>query len=69
LRLILPKTFSQPPAHTCQAQEKGHGAASPGLIGMTKKFDVVACEQPPRSELLGSHALAASNASVVSSEG
>lgn len=68
-RLVLPKTLSQPPAHTCQAQEKGHGATSSGLVGMAKKFDVVACEQPPRSELIGSHSLVASNASVVSSEG
>jgi hypothetical protein len=41
--------------HTCQAGDTKEKARShSALVGTARKTAVVACEQPPRSELLGS---------------
>jgi hypothetical protein len=40
-------------AHTCQAgKDRGKTKAGSTLVGTPKKMSVVACEQPPRSNLL-----------------
>jgi hypothetical protein len=41
--------------HTCQAGDtKEKAKAHSAIVGSARKTAVVACEQPPRSELLGS---------------
>jgi hypothetical protein len=40
--------------HTCQAGDtKGKTKAHSAVVGTTRKTAVVACEQPPRSQVLG----------------
>lgn len=52
---IAGKTSSTAKTHTCQAGDtKEKAKARTSMVGGAKKPAVVACEQPPRSELLGS---------------
>jgi hypothetical protein len=48
------KSSSTAKTHTCQAGDtKQKAKAGTTIVGGAKKTAVVACEQPPRSELLG----------------
>jgi hypothetical protein len=72
LPLLLPGTpRTTATTHTCQATGKDRHPTGPTLnvIGTPRKTAIVACEQPPRSELKIPQSLNPSNPNMISSLG